>query len=418
MAQPQFITGLDIGSSAIRIVTGQLLEKNDGVDLQIIAAADAPAGGISKGIITSIEDATASVSYCLEKVERMIGTTLSSTWVGISGQHIITEESRGVIAVSKPDGEIKEEDVERAIDAARTVATPLNYEILHVIPRSFTIDGQPNIKDPIGMTGIRLEVDAQIIQGLSSQIKNLTKCIYRTGLDIEDLVLSILATCEAVITKRQKELGVMVVNIGSSTTSFAVFEEGDLLHSGVVPIGGDHITKDLAICLRSSVDVAERVKLEYGAALSRDLNKKDEISLAELGGENDFASRKYVAEIIEARVEEIYDRLDKELKKIGRSGMLPAGVVLTGGGAKLNGLVEAAKEKLKLPASLGYPIGFMSAVDKINDPAFATAAGLVVWGAQAQKGQTRGGFGGIMSRLGNVGQASTVFKKWIKSLMP
>jgi len=419
MAQAQFVAGLDIGSASVRMVAGQVIEKNGGYVPQIIAAVETPSAGISKGVINSIEDATASISACLEKVERMIGAPVTSTWVGISGGHIINEESKGVIAVSKPDGEIKEQDVERAIEAARTVATPLNYEILHVIPRSFTVDGQASIKNPVGMTGVRLEVDAQIIQGLSSQIKNLTKCVYRTGLDIEDLVLSILATTEAVATKRQKELGVLVVNIGGATTSFAAFEEGDLLHSGTIPIGSDHITSDMAIGLRTSVDVAERVKREYGTALPRELTKKEEINLSELGGEEEIVSHKYIAEIIEARVEELYERLDKELKKIGRSGMLPAGVVLTGSGAKLRGLVEVAKNKLRLPATLGYPMGIVSAMDKVNDLSFAAATGLVIWGTEMQKwGGAKSGFGDLLNRVGQVSKVGSGFKKWFKSLMP
>ncbi|MEK7607075.1 MAG: cell division protein FtsA [Patescibacteria group bacterium] len=414
MSQPQFLTGLDIGSHSVRMVIGQMADHGEKEALQIIAAVEVPSNGVSKGIITSIEDATAAISSCIERVERMIGTQMKSAWVGISGGQIISSDSNGVVPVAKPDGEIREEDMERALDAARTVATPLNYEILHVIPRSFTVDGQANIRDPLGMNGIRLEVDAQIIQGLSAQIKNLTKCVYRTGLDIEDLVLSILATSEAVINKKQKDLGVLVVNLGAAATSFAVFEEGDLLHAGVVPIGGDHITADLAIGLRTSVDVAERVKLEFGIAVSKNEEKKEEVNLAEFGGEDERASRKYITEIIAARVEELYEKIDKDLKKIGRSGMLPAGVILTGGGAKLGGLVELAKDKLRLPASLGYPIGFMSAVDKINDLSFTGAVGLVRWGAESQKGGKES-FGIKIPQLGNALGSLT---KWIKSLMP
>lgn len=413
-----FIVGLDVGSSAIRIAVGQRVASGNDSEFQIVGVAEAPAAGISKGVISSIEDATAAVSSCMEKAERVLGAPLERSWVGISGLHILTEDSRGVVAIGKPDGEITEEDIERAIDAARTVATPLNYEILHVIPKSFTVDGQSGIKDPIGMTGIRLEVDAQIIQGLTSQIKNLTKCIYRTGLDIEDLVLSILATSEAVATSRQKELGVAVVNIGSSTTSYAVFEEGDLLTTGIIPIGGDYITNDIAIGLRASIDVADRVKIEYGTALPRETNKKEEINLEELGGENEMVSRKYVAEIIEARVEEILERLDREFKKIGRSGMLPSGVIFTGGGAKLSGLVELAKEKLRLPASLGYPSGVSSVLDRINDLCFSNAIGLAVWGATLEKTRSKGGIFPKWPQLRGIGKIIQMIKKFVKSLIP
>lgn len=418
MSTEPFITGLDIGSTAVRIAVGQRVAVGGDEEFQIVAAAEIPASGISKGIIASIEDATAAVSACMEKAERVLGAPLERAWVGISGLHILTEDSRGVVAVGKPNGEITEEDVERAIEAARTVATPLNYEILHVIPKSFTVDGQSNIKDPVGMTGIRLEVDAQIIQGLSSQIKNLTKCIYRTGFDIEDLVLSILATSETVATPRQKELGVAVVNIGGSTTSYAIFEEGDLLTTGIIPIGSDHITSDIAIGLRTSIDVADRVKIEHGIAFSKNIAKKDEFNLEELGGEDELVSRKYVAEIIQARMEELFERLDRELKKIGRSGMLPSGVIFTGGGAKLPGLVDLAKEKLRLPASLGYPGGVSSVLDRVSDLSFAAAVGLAVWGSEMEKTQARPSKISRLFTFRSLDRAMVGVKKLFKSLIP
>lgn len=417
-ANESLIVGLDVGSSAIRIAVAQRASGEGDGGLQIVGAIEVPAAGISKGTISSIEDATSAVSACMEKAERMLGAPLERAWVGISGSHILTEESRGVVAVGKPDGEITEEDVERAIEAARTVATPLNYEILHVIPKSFTVDGQSGIKDPVGMTGIRLEVEAQIIQGLTSQIKNLTKCIYRTGFDIEDLVLSILATSEAVTTPRQKELGVAVVNMGGSTTSYAVFEEGDLLSTGVIPIGSDHITADIAIGLRTSIDVAERVKIEHGTVLPKELTKKEEINLEELGGETETVSRKYVAEIIAARVEELFERIDRELKKIGRSGMLPSGVIFSGGGAKLTGLTEFAKQKLRLPASLGYPGGVSSVLDRVSDLAFSTAVGLAVWGGEMERARGKSGGLSKLVSLRGINRVLGNMKRMFKSLIP
>jgi cell division protein FtsA len=410
MSEKDIIAGLDIGSSAIRLAVGQVI--GDQEKIHIIGSAEVPAEGISKGIISSIEDAVSSISACLEKAERMVGMPIDRAWVGISGSHIISQESHGVVAVSRSDGEISEADVERAIEAARTVATPQNYEILHVIPKSFTVDGQAGIKDPVGMTGVRLEVDTQIIQGLSSQIKNLTKAVYRPGINIEDLVLSILATAEAVLTNRQKELGVAVINIGGSTTSLAIFEEGDILHTAVLPIGADHITSDIAIGLRIPIDTAEKIKLEYGTAFAEGISKREEIDIGALEGkESNFVSRKYIAEITEARVEEIFEKIDHELKKIDKSGKLPAGIVLTGAGAKLNGLVEAAKKQLRLPASLGQPINVTSAIDKVNDPAFATAIGLVVWGSQLQGRQSRGG---LLSFLPNFKGLGGLTKKLFK----
>ena len=408
-ADKDIIVGLDVGSCAVRIAVGQRLNEEDAKP-QIIGIAEAPAEGINRGVITSIEEAVSSISSCLEKTERLTGVPVEKVWAGISGTHITSQESRGVVAVSKPNGEIVEPDVERAIEAARTVATPPNYEILHVIPKSFTIDGQSGIKDPIGMNGVRLEVTTQIIQGVSAQIKSLTKAIYRTGVDIEDVVLSILATAEAVLTGRQRQLGTAVINIGGSTTSLAVFEEGDLLSVNILPIGSEHITSDFAIGLRISIDAAEKIKLEYGSALPKIFNKHDEINIGEFNGsESNFISRKYISEIIEARAEEIFDKIDAELKKIDRSGMLPGGVVITGGGAKLDGLIEVSKRKLRLPSALGYPVGLTSTVNKVNDLGFATALGLVLWGEQLQ-GSRQGNFRNFL----NLKPLKSVTKKFKK----
>jgi len=414
MAKEEIITGIDIGSSYIRAVVGQKNPNDE--KLHIMGVAEHPSEGVSKGVVTSIEEAVSSISQCLEKAERMTGIPVENAFVGISGSHINSQDSHGVIAVAKADGEIKEEDVERVVEAAQAVATPPNFEILHVIPRSFTVDNQKGIKDPVGMTGIRLEVDAQIIQGLSSQIKNLTKSVYRTGVDIEDLVLGVLASSESSLTKRQKDLGVALINIGDSTTSLVVFEEGDVLHTKILPIGSSHITNDIAIGFRTSIDLAEKIKLEYGNALPDDISKRDEINLGELeGGENNKVSKKQVAEIIEARLEEIFKMVDKELQKIDRSGLLPAGVVITGGGAKLPGLVEVAKKEFRLPSSVGKPQDFVSAIDKINDPSYSTAIGLVVWGLALRE---KGGFNFSIPNFSSVSKVTDKMKDWFKSLMP
>jgi len=416
------ISGLDIGSDSVRIAVGQLVDRNGGgvPELQILGAAEHISEGVHKGIINSIEDVVSSISACLERAERVVGVPIDSAWVGISGLHILPQTSKGVVAVSKANSEISEEDVSRALEAARSIATPLNYEVLHVLPRSYTVDGQDGIKDPIGMTGVRLEVDSHIILGSSSQIKNLTKAVYRAGLDIEDLVLSILATSEVVITKRQKELGVVVVNLGGSTTSLAVFEEGELLHTGVLSIGSEHISNDLAIGLRTSVDMAEKIKLEYGNCLTDLVSKKDEIDLFDLGAtDHETVNRKYISEIISARVEEILQKVDEELRKIQRSGLLPAGIVFTGGGAKLPGLIDMAKKILRLPATLGYPLNVVSVTDKVNDLGFATAIGLVKWGsAMSTAGHSSRGGSPLSHNLKKVGNVSGNLRKWIKALIP
>ncbi len=416
MPKDNLITGLDIGSTAIRIVVGQKdrLENK----IKIIGAAESPAQGISKGSVVSAEDAISSLSAAFEKLERMVGQPIEHAWVGINGSHIVTQESRGIVAVSKTDGEIRPEDVERVIEAAKAVATPPNYEILHIIPRSFSVDSQLGIKDPVGMTGFRLEVETQIIQGLSAQIKNLTKCIYRTGKDIDDLVLSILATAESVLTSRQKDLGVVVINLGGATTSLAVFEEGDILHTAVLPIGSEYISKDIALGLRISIDTAEKIKVREGSCLPKEFKKQDEVKYSEVGGiEEGSFNKKEVAEIIEARVDEIMEKVDKELKKIGRSGMLPAGAVLTGGGAKIDGIIEVAKSKLRLPASLGYPQELISSLDKVNDLSFSTAVGLVLWGAEMSKKGGRG-LKLPLADFKSMDKAVSRIKKLFKSFLP
>ncbi|MFH1171827.1 MAG: cell division protein FtsA [bacterium] len=413
MAQEAFLTGIDLGSTTVRVVVGQPTETGT---VNLVGVAEVPAEGMSKGSVTSIEDAVTAISSALERAERMTGQPIERATIGINGTHVVSQESHGVVAVSRADNEIHEDDVERVIEAAQAVATPPNYEILHIIPRTFTVDDQRGIKDPVGMTGFRLEVDAQIIQGLSSQIKNLTKCVFRTSVDISDLVLGVLAASESVLTKRQKELGVALVDIGSATTSVIVFEEGDVLHTKVLPVGAGHITNDIAIGLRTSIDVAERLKVEFGTALPDEVGKKEDIGLDEVGGSaNETVSRKQIAEIIEARLEEILKMIDKELQAIDRSGMLPAGIVLIGGGAKLPGAVEVAKREFRLPASVGNPLDIVTAIDKLNDPSFATAIGLTYWGAISAK---KGDSGSLFSRFSSVGETTGKIQRWFKSLMP
>jgi cell division protein FtsA len=410
------ITGLDLGSSSIRVVVGQSLPSEDGTPkLHITGAISVPANGIHKGAISSMEDAVSSISKALERAERMTGVALNSAWVSIAGQQILVQESRGVIGVAKPDGEIQEEDVERAIEAARTVATPSNYEILHVIPKSFTVDGQQGIKDPVGMNGIRLEVDAVIIQTLTSQIKNVTKSIYRTGLDIDDLVFSPLATSEAVLSQRQKELGVCLVDIGASTSTMVVYEEGDILHTAVLPFGGDHFTSDIAIGLRTSLEVAEQIKYQLGQCVPTHVSSKEDYLLSDFGSqEQDAFKQKFIAEICEARAEELFEAIDGELRKVDRSGMLPVGIVLTGGGMKLQGMVDVSKRVLRLPSSLGEVQNVSGVIDEVHDIAFATAIGLTQWGytiKSAKKGR-------FNFSLGNMGDLKKKLSKLIKTIIP
>lgn len=405
----EIIAGLDVGSTAIRLVIGQKIDTPTGEDLQIIGAVSSLTLGVDKGVVTSIEETTSSISACLEKAERLVGVPITNVWVSLNDPHVKCEKSRGVVAVSKSDGEINEADVNRAIEASRAMAVPVNYEILHVIPVRFSVDNQNDIKDPIGMSGIRLEVETLIIQGLSTQIKNLTKAIYRTGLEIDDVVLAPLAGSEAVLTPKQKDLGVALVNIGASTTSIAIYEERNLLHTVVLPIGAEHVTADIAIGLRCPINLAERIKKDYGSCDPDNFEKDDEIDISDLVKEEEInddintISQHYVAEIIEARVEEIMEKIDAEFKKVDRSGMLPAGVVFIGSGSELNGLIDLAKRKLRLPASMGIARNANVVIDKVRNPEFLTALGLVIWGshnsAEASSSNIGKNFSGLLSKI-------------------
>src|SRR3989339_769407 len=411
----EIVTGLDVGSSSVRVAVGQLVvSKDHPQQLQIVSSIEVPSEGIQKGQITSIEDTVSAVSNALEQAEKMVGVPIEHVWVGVSGNQIISQESKGVIAISRTDGEVAEEDIDRAVDAAKAISTPLNYEILHVLPRSFSVDGQTGIKDPVGMTGIRLEVDTKIIHSVTSHIKNLSKVVYRAGVDIDDFVLSILAAGEVVINSRQKELGCVVVNIGGPTTSMVVYEDGDVLHTSVIPIGSSHITNDLALGLKTSIDVAERVKKEYGECVSRGINKKEIVDLKDVGADkSEIVTRYYIAQIIEARVSEILEKVDEELASIERSNMLPAGAVFIGGGSKVNGIIDIAKQVLSLPAQLGYPLGVDSISDKISDISFAPVIGLVKWGSALTHDGKRKPF---MSNF--KGKMSDRVKGIFKSLIP
>ena len=415
MAKEQYIVGVDVGTSCVRVVQAKLDQQTG--SFSVIGASEAPSFGMRRGVIVDIEEAVSAISSGLEKVERMTGVPVASANVSVGGNHISSLSSHGVIAVSRADGEISENDIVRCIDASQAISIPTNKEVLHVFPKSFTLDGQTGIKDPLGMTGIRLEVDTIIVQAGLPFVKNLTKAIMQAGLEIEDLVLAPCAAAESVLNKRQKDLGVCLVDLGAGTTSLAVYEEGDLLHTSVLPIGASHITNDIAIGLRCSIETAEKVKLQFGHCDPKAVDKDEEINLSLIDKtEEQSTLRSYVVEIIEAREEEIFRMISSELKKIQRDGKLPAGIVLTGGGSKLPGMVEFSKKQLRLPTLLGHPANITTIIDRVDDPSFATAAGLVMWGNKYSSGSSQN-FGGMVK---NVLSNETVAKarKWLKSFLP
>lgn len=416
MAKEHYIVGLDVGTQNIRAVQAKV-DGQSGT-LSVVGASEVPAYGIRRGVIADIEEAVSSISTALEKVERMTGVPVLKANVSVGGSHVSSLNSHGVIAVSRADGEISESDVVRVVDASQAISIPNNREVIHVFPKTFTLDGQTGIKDPMGMTGIRLEVETIIVQGGVPFIRNLTKAIMQAGLEIEELVLAPAAAAEAVLSKRQRDLGVVLVDLGAGTTGLAVYEEGDLLHTHVLPVGQMHITNDVAIGLRCSIDTAEKVKLLFGHCDPKAVQKDEEINLAAIDpSEEGATTRGYVVDIIEARLEEIFDHVQAELKKIGRDGKLPAGVVLTGGGAKLPGVVDFAKKQLRLPVTLGTPQNLNTIIDRVSDPSFATACGLVLWGGKYSSSLSKGQLSGLVSGLMK-NEGMQKIKKWFNSLLP
>lgn len=409
--------GLDVGTSSINTVVAKVEATQGELKPQIIGVGASRSGGLRRGIVTDIDEVVSSIKKSISEAERVSGVKIERAYVSIGGGHIQTLASRGVVAVSRADGEISNEDVERVIAASEAISLPLNREILHVIPRSFTVDSETGIKNPVGMNGVRLEVDTLIISGSSPFVKNLIKCVNESGINIDGLVLNILASSMAILDRRQKDLGVICLDIGGGTSSLAVYEDGELMHVHVLPIGASHVTNDLAIGLRTAIDIAEKVKVEYGSCLPDEINKKDMIDLTKFGLEDEgLVSRKEVAEIIEARILEILSLTIRELKKINRDRLLPAGIITFGGGAKLPGFIDLAKKELKLPAQLGFPMELDGITDRVDDPGFATAVGLVLWGMDSKLG---GGSVRVpLSLVPSVSNTIGKMKKWLESFMP
>lgn len=415
MARTQYFTGIDIGSSRVRVVIVQ--QEAETGEKRVIGVGEAEVSGVQKGVVTDVEEAVQSLNRALDAAERVAGVPVERAYVSINGSHISSQNSRGVIAVSRADGEITPDDLDRVVNAAQAISLPANREILHVLPQDFVVDGQEHIHDPVGMTGVRLEVDAHIIEGSAPFIKNLTKVVNQAGVHVEDFVFAPLAAAMAVLEKRQKELGVALVDMGGGTTSMVVYEEKTLLHTSVMPVGSTHITNDIAIGLRTSIEVAEAIKLEHGTALPESVGESEAIVIEGEGSENEEpVSRREVAEIIGARLEEIFGFVDRELREIGRSGLLPAGVVLTGGGTKLPGLVEVAKRRLRLPVRLGHAQELGGIGDQVSGPEFAVALGLIAWASQQE---SRGSGGKRPSlQVPDMGKSVERVRGWFKAFWP
>lgn len=349
-------------------------------------------------MVINTEEVSKIIKSSIERAKELSKEKIRSVLVNVGGAHIFFTNSHGLISVSRADQKISQEDIERVIQAAQTFSLPSNKEILSVIPKEFIIDSEKGIKEPLGLKGVRLEVEASILGGFSPYLKNLTKAILDSGLQIDDLILNPLASAQAVLTPREKEIGVLILDIGAGTTGLATFEEGELIYTTIFPIGSAHITNDIAIGLKCDIDTAEEIKLESGTLFFKGPDKKKKIETVE--GETLIFSQKMLSRIIEARVSEIFEIVNKELKKIARQGKFPAGVVLTGGGAKLPRIKELAKKELRLHCRIGLPQGFSPSLE---DPELATVCGLVLLGVDLEGEKNLSSFGkGIFSRIKNL----------------
>lgn len=384
MARQRIIAGIDIGSSKTATVIASCSDEEENV--RIIGVSSIPSKGIRKGQIVNIDEAASGVVNSVEAAERMAGYNLSQALVSVGGPQLVSQNSKGVVAVAEPEGEITPADVERVIEAARAVSLPSSREVIHVIPRSFTVDGQQGIKDPVGMSGVRLEVETHIITGSATAMRNLAKCVSEVGADVQSLVAAGLASAEAVLTETEKELGVVLLDIGGGTTNVVIFVEGSPFYTTVLPIGAKNVTNDLAIGLRLSLETAEKIKLALKKREKEEENQgseeSDEIDLAKLGifEETKTVSRKTLIEgIIRPRLNEIFTMVGLEIQKSGAGGLTPAGVVICGGGAQTIGASQAAKKMLSMPVRIGCPQRISGLIDDIQFPEFATAAGLILY---------------------------------------
>jgi len=410
MPRERVLASLDIGSSKIRTVVAVSDGGGENDVPNVIGVGVSPSLGIRKGHVIDVEELIHNIIASLEDAERMAGVPINHVFVGMSGSHIEAFDSRGVIAISGSD--ISVDDVARVLEAAQAVSIPQNRRILHIEPKYYSVDDQKGITNPIGMTGIRLEVEAHIITGHIQHVKNVEKCIDQAGVDIDGMVPATIATAEAVLTKRQKELGVVVIDIGAGCTSLAVFEEGTILHSVTLPIGGESVTNDVAIGLRTSIDTAEKIKIEFGSVLPAEIAEREMIDLSSVSKvDTQTVSKRYMAEIMQARYYEIFSLINEELQRLGRGGMLPAGALLTGAAVKAPGVLDLARDILGLPVQMGFPVDIGGVIEKVDDPAYATSLGTLVWGIRE---------GDQYPRLGRVkvGRAAQQIGGWFKSLLP
>jgi cell division protein FtsA len=391
------LVGLDIGTTKICAVVGEM--SNGQVD--IIGLGTFPSKGLRKGVVVNIESTVQSIKKAVEEAELMAGCHITSVYAGIAGGHIKGINSHGVIAVK--NREIGPNDVKRVIDAASAVAIPIDREVIHIIPQEFIVDDQDGIKDPVGMSGVRLEGRVHIITGAITSAQNIVKCANRAGLNVDDIVLEQLGSSEAVLTPEEKELGVAIIDIGGGTTDLVIFANGAIKHTAVLSLAGSHVTNDISMGLRTPVEEAEKIKIRYGCALTSMVRKDETIEVPSVGGRKPrVLSRQTLGEIIEPRIEEILTLVHHEIMRMGFGNLIASGVILTGGSAILEGMPELAEQIFNLPVRRGTPIGIGGLIDLVSSPIYATGVGLVLYGSQHRgQGQSRFkvGEGNIFSKV-------------------
>ncbi len=410
------IVGIDVGTTKVCTVVAQVQE---GGKANILGVGLTPSKGLDKGVVVNIDDAVNAIATSVEKAERLSGYRIGTAFVGVAGRHISSLNSRGVVAVGRPDHEVTRSDIARAVESAQAVAIPTQREIIHVIPRAYVLDGNEGIRDPIGMSGFRLEVETHIVTGEVMAIQNLIKSVQRAGVEIDDLVLQPLASGEAVLTAEDKDRGVMLVDIGGGTTDIAIFIQGGVWHTSVIPVGGNHFTNDIVYVLHTPHNTAEYLKLKYGSAIAGDPPEagSDLIDAETLTmGEQQQISRHMLNEIIQARAEQIVELIYNEIRRSGYEGLLPAGIVLTGGCAQLARFDELIRDMLGMPVRVGLPTELTGLADSLDSPTYATGVGLLRWGARhglAMLGSPHGaaernGWGSVYER----------FKGWLREFLP
>jgi len=378
MPGPELITGLDIGTTKIGVI---IAEVEDDSQPKVIGVGTAPSEGLRKGVVVNLEKTVRSIENAIEHAEQMAGVKIDQVYVGIAGDHIRSYNGRGVVAVAGPENEITEDDVRRAIDAAKAVVMPIDREIIHIIPQEFIVDDQRGIKDPLGMSGVRLETEVHIVTGAITSAQNICRSVERAGLDVKDLVLEPLASSYSVLNDDEKELGVVVMDMGGGTTDIAMFFEGCIRHTSVVALGGGNVTNDIALCLRTPIDQAETIKIRHGCSLPSLIEDQDEtVEIAGVGGRPPRkVAQELLADIIHPRMEEIFRLAAGEIRKSEFANLMTAGVVITGGGALIKGAAELAEEIFDMPVKLGIPKGFSGLIDLAKSPIHATGVGLILY---------------------------------------